>query len=64
MKNNLGYIREIWCAKTQAQLARISGVPRQTISDIERKNRNPSVEIALKLAKSLHVKVEDIFILD
>ena len=42
----------------------LAGVPRQTISLIERGDYSPSVALALKLAKICNVKVEDIFILE
>lgn len=45
----------------QAQLGKLSGVSRQTISLIERGDYSPSVTLALKLAKICGVKVEDIF---
>lgn len=64
MKNQLGYVRQTLRGMSQEQLSRISGVSRQAISEIELDKRVPSVETALKLAKALKVKVEDIFILE
>ena len=46
-----------------ATLSRRSGIPESTINAIENNERIPSVLIALKLAKALHVTVEDIFTL-
>jgi putative transcriptional regulator len=46
----------------QAELGQLAGVSRQTISSIERGEYNPSVTLALKLAKIFNVSVEDIFI--
>ena len=46
---------------TQADLAAVVGVSRQTISQIERGDYSPSVTLALKLAKLCQVSVEDIF---
>ena len=45
----------------QAQMGKLAGVSRQTISLIERGDYSPSVTLALKLAKFCEVKVEDIF---
>lgn len=45
----------------QAQLGKLAGVSRQTISLIERGDYSPSVTLALKLAKIFGVNVEDIF---
>ena len=64
MRNQLGYMRQTVRGMSQEQLSRISGVSRQAISEIELNKRIPSVETALKLAKALKVKVEDIFMLD
>lgn len=45
----------------QAELGRMAGVSRQTISLIERGDYSPSVTLALKLAKIFEVPVEEIF---
>ena len=45
----------------QADMGKLAGVSRQTISLIER-DYSPSVTLALKLAKICRVTVEDIFI--
>lgn len=45
----------------QGDLGKMAGVSRQTISLIERGDYSPSVTLALKLAKILKIKVEDIF---
>lgn len=62
MKNNLQRIRweKNW---SQKYLAMRSKVPQSVISEIENGNETPSVLTALKLAKALSVKVEDIFML-
>ena len=62
MKNRLQELRwkKNW---SQLQLARISGVAQSQISRIENKEEIPNVLVALKLAKALRVKVEDIFTL-
>ena len=46
---------------SQGDLAKLVGVSRQTISQIERGDYSPSVTLALKLAKLCQVSVEDIF---
>ena len=48
---------------TQAQLARMAGVARQTISAIENKQYNPSTKLALTLARYLQVDVNELFML-
>lgn len=45
----------------QQEMGRLVGVSRQTISQIERGDYSPSVTLALKIAKVLGVRVEDIF---
>lgn len=45
----------------QTEMGRLVGVSRQTISQIERGDYSPSVTLALKIAKTLNVRVEDIF---
>ena len=45
----------------QHEMGKLVGVSRQTISLIERGDYSPSVTLALKIAKVLNAKVEDIF---
>ena len=45
----------------KADMGKLAGVSRQTISLIERGDYSPSVTLALKLAKICQVTVEDIF---
>lgn len=45
----------------QAQMGKLAGVSRQTISLIERGDYSPSVTLALKLAQICQAQVEDIF---
>lgn len=49
---------------TQAELAERVGVSRKTINTVENGVFIPSTLLALKLAKALKVKVEDLFYLD
>jgi len=46
---------------TQEGLAERVGVTRQTIISIERGSYNPSVGLALRLARALGVSVEELF---
>jgi putative transcriptional regulator len=48
---------------TQAELAASVDVSRQTINAIETGKYNPSLELALKLARKFDVTVEDVFTL-
>nr|DAP40152.1 MAG TPA: putative transcriptional regulator [Caudoviricetes sp.] len=61
--NQLGYIRSTVREYSQEQLARISGVSRHTISEIELDKRVPELRTALLLARALKCSVEDIFFL-
>lgn len=45
----------------QAELGKLAGVSRQTISLIERGDYSPSVTLGLKLARIFSVSVEEIF---
>jgi len=47
--------------QTQEDLAQKAGVTRQTIIAIEKGNYSPSVLLALRLAKTLNCKVEELF---
>jgi len=49
---------------SNAELARIVGVSRQTIYSIEEGTFVPNTSIALQLARVLNVKVEDLFRLE
>lgn len=48
---------------TQAEVAEKAGCSRQTINSIENNKFIPSVELALRIARILSVRVEDIFFL-
>ncbi|MCB2342920.1 helix-turn-helix transcriptional regulator [Clostridium estertheticum] len=49
---------------TQEQLANIVGVTRLTIISIEKQKYEPSIGLAIKLAKTLNCNVEDLFMLE
>lgn len=59
-------IRELRKARgwRQEDLAAALGVSRQTIIAIENDKYNPSLELAMKLARTLGLAVEEIFSLD
>ena len=61
LKNKLEEIRKQRGIK-QEELADAMGVSRQTISSLENGRYNPSVILAIKLARYFSMNVEDIFI--
>jgi putative transcriptional regulator len=61
MRNLLAAKRRMTGGMTQEELALTAGVSRQTIVAVERGRYNPSVKLALKLARALLVRVEDLF---
>lgn len=63
MKNNLRVLRaeQNW---TQEDLAQRSGVSRQAINAIETGKYDPSLPLAIKLARLFGKSVEEIFLLD
>ncbi len=64
MDNRVRYFRFMRGEMSQAALAELVGVSRQTIVAIERGNYNPSVELALRLGRALGTTVEELFTLD
>ena len=60
LKNNLKSIR-VEKGLSQAQLAEMVGVSRNTISSIEMGQFNPTAKLALVLCIALDKKFEDIF---
>lgn len=63
MKNNIRVERAIKNI-TQAELAEIIGVSRQTINTIESNRYVPSTVLALKIARVFSKPVEEVFTLD
>lgn len=63
MKNNLHVLR---AEKrfSQEDLAKLLNVSRQTINAIEREKYDPSLQLAIKIARLFEKQVEDIFFLD
>ena len=60
LKNNLKEVR-LEAKLSQAKLAEIVGVSRNTISSIETGQFNPTAKLALILCIALDQKLEDIF---
>ena len=63
MKNNIKKLRKSEGLR-QEDMARILGVSRQTIIAIENDKYNPTLELAMKIARLLRLHVEEIFILE
>ena len=63
MKNSIKVQRAIH-DMTQADLAKLIGVSRQSINAIEKNKYVPSTVLALKIAKLFKKTVEDIFFLE
>lgn len=63
MKNNIKELRK-GLKLTQEDIARETGVTRQTINAIENNKYSPTLELAMQLAKIFDKAVEDIFQLD
>jgi len=61
--NNLAKVRNQF-NYSQEKLAIEIGVSRQTIISIEKGKYNPSLPLALKIARKFNLHVEDIFILE
>jgi putative transcriptional regulator len=59
--NKVRYHRFLRDEMSQAELAERVGVSRQTIIAIERGNYNPSIELALRVSRTLGTTVEELF---
>ncbi|MGH4118783.1 helix-turn-helix transcriptional regulator [Clostridium sp.] len=62
MKNNIRELRK-QLGFRQEDIATMLGVTRQTINAIENEKYNPTLELAMNLAKLLNTTVEKLFIL-
>jgi putative transcriptional regulator len=51
-------------AMTQDDLAKAAGVRRETIVFLEQGKYNPSLRLAHDIAKTLHARIDDLFIFD
>ena len=63
MKNDIKKLRKA-AGLRQEDLAKQVGVSRQTIIAVENDKYDPTLELAMKLAKALEKNVEDIFFLN
>ena len=63
MKNKIKQLRKA-AGLRQEEMAKMLDVSRQTIIAIENDKYNPTLELAMKIAKLLKMHVEDIFSLD
>ena len=63
MKNKIKQLRKA-AGLRQEDMAKMWDVSRQTIIAIENDKYNPTLELAMKIAKLLKMHVEDIFSLD
>lgn len=63
MKNKIKQLRKA-AGLRQEDMAKMLDVSRQTIIAIENEKYNPTLELAMKIAKLLKMHVEDIFSLD
>lgn len=61
---NVVKVERTRCGLTQAQLAEMVSVSRQTIHSIEKGRYIPSTTLALKLARALDRPVEQLFSLE
>ncbi len=61
MENRLKQYREA-CGWSQGELARRLGVSRQTINAVETDKYDPSLPLALRMARLFGVAVPDLFI--
>jgi putative transcriptional regulator len=62
--NRVRYFRFMRGEMSQSELAEKVGVSRQTIVAVEKGNYNPSVELALRLGRTLAASVEELFLLE
>ncbi len=63
MKNNIKQLRKAEGLR-QEDMAKTLGVSRQTIIAIENDKYNPTLELAMKIARLLQLNVEEIFVLE
>lgn len=63
MKNNIRALRKK-IGLRQEDIAKTLNVTRQTINAIENNKYNPTLELAMRLAKLLDTTVEELFTLD
>ncbi len=63
MKNNIKDLRKKMGLR-QEDIALALNVTRQTINAIENNRYNPTLELAMRLARYFNIRIEDLFILE
>ncbi len=63
MKNSIKKYRKV-LKMTQEDLASQLGISRQTVISIESGAREPSLPLAMKIARTFNLPVEEVFVLD
>ena len=61
VRNEIRRLRQENSTMTQAELARLCGVTRQTIIALEAEKYSPSLELAFRLARALGRNLEEVF---
>ena len=61
VRNEIRRMRQEDPSMTQAELARLCGVTRQTIIALEAEKYSPSLELAFRLARALGRNLEEVF---
>ena len=61
VRNEIRRWRQENSTMTQAELARLCGVTRQTIIALEAEKYSPSLELAFRLARALGRNLEEVF---
>jgi putative transcriptional regulator len=61
VRNEIRRMRQEEPSMTQAELARLCGVTRQTIIALEAEKYSPSLELAFRLARALGRNLEEVF---
>lgn len=64
VKNDLAYVRYKVYGLAPEELAKMSGVRKEAIVEIEKNEREPSLVTAILLAKALHCHVEELFYIE
>ena len=63
MKNRMKELRQQHSI-SQEKMADLLGVSRQTIISIEKEKYNPSLPLAIRIAQSFNVTVEEVFLIE
>lgn len=64
INNNIRKLRFLNDEMTQAQLAKVVGVTRQTINSLEQGKYSPSLDLAFRIAQAFDVPLESVFSYD